>query len=258
MPRTDGSVQSVERALEVLEEVARSSSGLGISELSARTKLGKSTVHRLITALRLRGFVVQDRTSGKYKLGIRLFEVGSLALRQMGIETDVLKVIEDLCEAYNETINLAVLDHTDIIYVAQAQSSRPLRMGLRVGTRVPAYCSALGKAILAYMPREEARRIFEASSPRAYTPNTIIDTEIFLAHLDRIRRIGYSIDNEEYFEGIRCVGAPIIDKTGKVQAAISLAGPSIRITMDRMETIAEDLKAAAEKIARGFAVGLAI
>jgi len=225
-------IHSVEKALVILEALSRAEE-IGISELNRELGLGKATIYRILNTLRTHGYVEQT-ASEKYKLNFKLFELGNRIVNQIGIRKTVHPYLEQLAAATKETVNLAVLEHDTVIYIDRIESREPLRIGLDVGTRFPAFCTALGLAILAYLnPVEVDNLLFQAEQERQvikYTNNTIVDIAYIKNQLAVIRDRGYSVDNEYYLQGIRAVASPIFNHSGSIKAAISIAGPTIRMT----------------------------
>jgi DNA-binding IclR family transcriptional regulator len=244
-------VQSVKRALSILETLAQNRADLGVSDLGRALGLSKSTVHRLLATLEEGGYV-QSSSPGRYALGIKAFEVGSAVLNRMGLRKVALGPMQELADLTKETVNLALLDGLEIVYIDRIECSEPLRMDLQVGRRVPTHCSALGKAILAFLDPQESRDIMRRLSFSRYTARTIIDSEALRRELPVIREQGYSVDDEEYIEGIRCVAAPLFDYHSRPVAALSVAGPSVRLTPGRIESVAQVLVTATRSISRGL------
>jgi len=252
-------LQSLERGLLVLIELSRQPE-LGVSRLGSLIGVNKSTVYRILSTLRRYGFVEQNPLNGKYALSIRAFEVGAAVANRFGLLEQASPQMELLAATFNETVNLAVLDQADIIYLHKIESSEPLRLGLRVGTRVPAHASALGKALLAAMDDGELRRWFRDYAPHGrlatYTPKTIGSPEALLRDLELVRSRGFSFDDEEYKQGIRCVAAVVRDHLGRAVAAVSVAAPSIRLTATRvMEEVGPTVARAARKISTSLGYG---
>ncbi len=225
-------VHSVEKALTILETLSRVEE-MGVSELSRELGLGKATVYRLLTTLRLHGYVEQT-ASEKYKLNFKLFEIGNRVVNKIGIRKTAHPYLEQMAAVTKETVNLAVLDNYTVMYIDRIESREPLRIGLDVGTRFPAFCTALGLVMLAFMSPAAVDRLLDqtlqAGQFTKHTPNTVTDLSVIKQQLTIIREQGYSIDDEYYLPGIRGLAAPIFDHSGKVRAAISVAGPAIRIT----------------------------
>ena len=243
-------VHSVEKALVILETLSRVEE-MGISELSRELGLGKATIYRIITTLRIHGYVEQT-DSEKYKLNFKLFEIGNRVVNQIGIRKTARPFLEQLAVTTKETVNLAVLDYYSVIYIDRVESREPLRMGLDVGTRFPAFCTALGLAMFAYMNPLEVDTLLAQTVQDGlfikHTKNTVIDLSTVKEQLVEIRERGYSLDNEYYLSGIRGVAAPVFNHAGKIKAAISVAGPAVRITdevvaefIPRVKTVARDI-----------------
>jgi DNA-binding IclR family transcriptional regulator len=238
-----GVVQSLDRALSILDVLSLNDGpGLGLGEISARAHLPKSTVHRLLATLDLRGFVIRDPTTGSYRLGLK-------GMRHAGSGPEIRAVLSDLAVSSGETANLGVLTGADVVYVDRVESPQALRWELGVGSRVPAHCSGMGKAILAFLDRDLVRRLLPAKL-RAHTGRTFTDRDALLAELGAIRTRGFAFDDEEFMDGVRCVAVPVWGGHDDVAGAVSLAGPAFRLTTEVAATQVRPLQHAALRIAR--------
>jgi DNA-binding IclR family transcriptional regulator len=223
---------------------------LRLSELSSLLKLSKSTAYRLLEAMRVHGLIARDTSSGRYRLGLRLFELGTRAVSGLELPRLAQPALEQLVEQTGETAQLGVLDGCDIIFVARAESPQALRMPSAVGRRTLAYCTGVGKVLLAHLP-EEALRAYLASvtlDPR--TTRTLSSPAALERDLRSVRARGYAVDDEEFCLGLRCVAAPIRDHTGAVVAGMSVAGPSSRVRREQVRGIAGRVMEAAAEISR--------
>jgi DNA-binding IclR family transcriptional regulator len=224
-----GRLSSVTTALRLLKAFSEKDDEIGISTLSKRLGIAKSTVHRLAVTLVSEGMLEQDPESGKYRLGIALFGLGALVRRRMNVSTQARPYLFALREKTNETVHLAILDGSEIMYVYNLESSQAIRMRSDLGVRKPAYCTAEGQAILAFQPAETVERIIrEGLLPR--TPQTITDPTRLMRTLDAIRQRGCAIEDEESEIGMRCIAAPIRNDAGEVVAAVAVAGPASRLS----------------------------
>jgi IclR family transcriptional regulator, acetate operon repressor len=238
-----GAVQSVERALDLLECLARSSSSwVGISELSNATGQPVATVHRLLMTLVARQYVVRDSRTRRYALGPAFRRLAGSSLQTPDWPTIATPHLRELVEISGETANLAVMEGNQAVYVAQAQSMRMVRMFTELGNRVPLHCTGCGKVLLAYQPESViASTIAETGLPR-YTEATITNPGQFQQELELIRQQGYAMDNGEQEEGVRCVAVPVYGPKGKVVAAVSISGPGSRLDSRRIPTLLPHLK----------------
>ena len=227
--------QVVDRVVDILEVFARVGPELGVSDVSRALGLKKATTHRLLASLRRRGIVAQSPTSRRYRLGIKLWELGQMATTQIDWLDRAKPFLQQLTDTVGETTHLAVLDDGQVLYVDKYESSHSLRMPSQVGRRLPAHCSGVGKALIAFLPDEVVGTLVARRGLPNFTPRTITDPSRLRAELATTRLRGYSIDDEEIEEGLVCIGAPVRDHTSHVVAAISIAGPSSRL---RPETIA--------------------
>ncbi|MFA9444879.1 IclR family transcriptional regulator [Egicoccus sp. AB-alg6-2] len=235
-------VQSVERALDVLEVLAASGREMGISELGQATQLPYATIHRLTATLVRRGYVRQDPRSRKYVLGARLVELGTAAGRMLG--GSARPYLERLVELTGETANLALLEDGYVVYVAQASSRRMVRMFTEVGNRVLPHSTAVGKVLLAHQPRAVAERILQRNGLPPATANTVTDAAVLLRELERVRERDYALDLEEQEEGVNCVAVPLLPANGLV-AAMSVSGPTGRLDEPRRREVIEHLRTVA-------------
>jgi len=224
--RHTGGVQSVERALDVLEALGASEGALGLTELIQETGLPLATVHRLLGTLAGRGYIRQDPDSRKYLLGPSVLKLREPYTRLFGVWAR--RHLQELAEVSRETANLAVLDGNHVVYIAQVAAPRKLRMFTQVGNRVLPHSSAVGKVLLAFGPRDDAERIIDRTGLPARTANTITDRRRFFAELDQVARQGYAVDAGEEEDGVRCVAVPVF-VVGQPVAAMSVSGPAARL-----------------------------
>jgi DNA-binding IclR family transcriptional regulator len=234
-------VQSVDRTLTILEVLSDYNDGLGITEISSLVNLHKSTVHRLLSTLMYKGYVVQDEESSKYKITFKLFELGSKKVHKLDLLEISRPYTKMLMESVNEVAHLIIREETDIVYIDKVEANNTISMASRIGKRNPMYCTATGKAILAFLPEEEIREVWNNSKVVKLTENTNTDFILFKKELQTIKNNGYAIDNEENEIGVKCVGAPIFNMSGEVVAAISVTGPVTRITDDKIDFISNEV-----------------
>lgn len=248
--KQQGGVQSLERVFGLMELMASEQRAWTLTELTERSGLHKSTVHRLLSALAARGYVRQEDRGGRYRLGIRLFELGARAIGAVDLLENARLPMELLSRQTNESIHLVVPDGADIVYVHKVDASdNAIRMASSVGMRRPMYCTAVGKSMLALLQDDQVRQLWEASTIVSYTAHTITSLNLLLAELSEIRKIGYALDNEENEPGVRCIGTAIADFTGYPAAAISVSAPLSRMSDERIQEISGRLLEARDRIA---------
>jgi DNA-binding IclR family transcriptional regulator len=228
-------IQAVDHALDLLEQFHDEVDELGVTELSKRLKLHKNNVFRLLATLESRGYIEQNRVTENYRLGLKTLQLGQTFIRQMGLLRQARPVLEWLVEQCNETSYVAILKDLHIVYLDVVETNLTVRVVPRVGARLPAYCTAAGKIQLAYMTDEELDNYFPTRELKGFTANTITDKETLKKHLQVVAEQGYAIDNEELDIGVRCVGAPIRDYTRRIVGAVSISGPSMRFSDERLE-----------------------
>ena len=231
-------VQTIERVATIFDVMAQNSQGISLKELSAKVGLPKGTTHRLLSSLAYFGYVRQVSESKNYLLGFKLVELGNRLLDQLDLRAQARPSLINLCKKTRETVHLVVLDQNEALYVDKVESDEKpggLQMVSRVGLRVPAHCSSVGKVFLAQLSDTELDTLIKEKGLRKRTENTITDPEKLKHHLKVIRQKGFAVDDEENEKGIRCVGAPIFNQQGQVIAAISISGPTVRITKKVMQ-----------------------
>lgn len=236
-------VQSLDRALELLEHLADAGGSLRLAELEAATGLPLPTVHRLLRSLVHNGYVRQE-PSRRYALGPRLIRIGEVAGRALG--SWALPHLTELVTEIGETANMAVLEGDAVVYVAQVPSAHAMRMFTEIGRRVPAHCTGVGKALLSQLPDDSVLRLLRRTGMPARTSHTLTDPEALLAQLGEIRRQGWAVDDAEQEIGVRCIAAPVDEGPS---GALSVSGPSGRITEGRVGEIGPVVKRAARELA---------
>src|SRR5262245_19257045 len=230
-------VQVLDRALGILDLLADESPELGPSEVSECMGLHKSTVHRLLQVLERHRLIEKMAPNGKYRLGLKLFELGSKAIAQLDLRGRARQYLERLVLETGETAHICVLDGDRMLSIANVESPRTLRTPSTVGRRTPTHCTAVGKILLAHLPEEEQNELIKKLELTAYTRHTLTKPARLKAELKLIRLRGYAMDDEEFEEGLKCIGAPVMDYTGKVVAAVSVAGPAFRLTEERITAV---------------------
>ena len=243
-------VQSVDRTLTILEVLSDYEEGLGITEISEKVQLHKSTVHRLLNTLIYKGYIKQDKNTNKYGLTLKLFELGNKKVESMDLVSVVEPYLKELMEKTNEVIHLAVRDGSDIVYVSKMEPQKSMKMYTRIGMRKPIYCTAMGKAMMAYMTEEEVEKIWHESNVQKLTKNTIVDIKKIKENLKDIRKKGYAMDNQEVEEGIRCVGTILKDHKSGICGAISISGSIISFTEDKISYFSEIILEHADVISK--------
>jgi len=244
-------MKSLKKAIEVLEALAKErENGVGITQLSKQLNLPKSTVHQILSVFKSTRFVEQNPEDKKYHLGLRIFELGNIVQSQLELRKIAHSYLYDLSRKTNETTYLVVLEGSRIVYIDCVESTARLRAHPVFGIKVPLHCTSLGKAIMAFLPKEKINKIIQEEGLERFTENTITDPEVLKQELKEIRKRGYAIDNMEHEEGIRCVGAPIRNHRGGVFAAISVSGPSQRFNLSRIEVMAKLVIEAAKEISK--------
>lgn len=240
-------VQPVFKALQVLRCLGEERRELTLSEICHLVNLPKTTVFRYLYTLAQCGFVYHDPETELYRIGIRMWELSKLSSELSEIRDLALPVMRELRDQFNETINLGILDGSEVVYLEMVESRRSLRMQAKIGNHDPIYATALGKAILAFVAEE---RWSEHILPTlvARTDHTLTTLPTLRDDLLQARRQGYALDNEENEEGVRCVGAPVFNQAGFPVAAISLSAPITRFNMRQAARVGKVLAEAGQRI----------
>jgi DNA-binding IclR family transcriptional regulator len=251
-----GALSTVRNAVRVLTSFSLEERELGVSELARRLGLGRSTVHRLLVTLAADGLLEQNPASGKYRLGLRTYELGMLAAAHMDVREAARPVLARLRDETAETVQLAVLDGREVVYVERLETTQTVRIFGHVGHRNQAHCTSTGKVLLAALPDTELDRLLDGWVLDAKTPYTITDPARLRAELARVRRAGFAENVNETGIGVASVAAPIRDATGAVVAAVSVAGPVMRVDGRSLRRFSGMVMEAAGDVSRKLGYGL--
>jgi IclR family KDG regulon transcriptional repressor len=241
-------VKSVSRALDIINIVSSEKDGLGVTEIAKQMDINKSSVYRILSTLVQYGYMEQDEETSRYKLGYKFLELSSKLLESIDLRKEAKPYLQELEKETNEVIHLVVYDQGEVIYIEKLEGTETLRMHSKVGKRAPMHCTAVGKAILAHLPSNVVLDILERKGMPRHTDKTITDQDEFLKELAQVKQKGYALDLEENEYGIRCIAVPIFDHAGKVIAAVSISGPTIRMTDERIEQLQERMRQIGKQI----------
>ena len=247
------SVRAVERALDVLRCFSRQTPELNMTQIAERIGVHKSTVHRLLATLEKNRFVERDPVTGIYRPGISLLQVSYLALEQNDLRQVAAPVMRQLNETYQENIHLAVLDECDVVFVHILESPQRIKLAAAIGQRLPAFATASGQAVLAFLPEDQVGSIISGGIP-CYTPKTPGSPEAIRAILERTRAAGFAVSEREYEDEINAVAAPIFDLGRLPIASLAVVGPAYRLNVEQMLKIGPELVVAAKAIMHEFEV----
>jgi IclR family transcriptional regulator, KDG regulon repressor len=229
-------LSSVAAALRLLKAFSAEAPELGITELARRLGVAKSTAHRLASTLVAEGFLEQNPADGRYRLGLSLFALGTLVRRRMDVTHEAKPHLDALRDSTGETVHLAALDGSDVVYLFNLESRQAIRMQSYLGLHMPAFCTSEGRALLAFSPPEVVTRVLRGPlAPR--TERTVTDPKRLRAQLEQVRRDGWAMDDEESEHGMRSIAAPIFDAAGTAVAAVGMGGPVQRLTKRSLRTL---------------------
>ena len=243
-------VQVLDRALVILDALAEHGPELPLAALAETVRLHKSTVHRLATVLERHRLVERDANTGRYRLGLKLFELGSRAVAHLDLAGRAAAALKRLVFETGETAHLCILDRGEVLSLSHCESPRTIRTPSTVGRRTSPHCTSAGKALLAHLPEEELDDVIARLGLRAYTRNTVTVPAQLKLELETVRARGWALDNEEVEENLRCIGAPVRNFSGKVVAAVSIAGPAFRLTNDTIPMLARAVVKAADRVSK--------
>ncbi len=242
------STRSLSRGLQIIDILAESRDGLPLTQIARKASLSKSSTHRLLQTLVQEDLVTQDGDSSHYRLSLKLLWLAIRLIDGLSLDQMVRPLLEDLAHATRETVHMALLDGNMAVYVEKIDSPNSIRMYSRVGKRVPLHCTGLGKAILAYLPKERVHEIVAIEGLPRRTANTITEPKPLFEHLATIRSRGYALDEEEHEEGIRCIAAPLFDRQNQVVGALSITALAFRVDRDRLVSWWPQLRDCAQKV----------
>jgi DNA-binding IclR family transcriptional regulator len=232
--------QTVLKALDVLECVANAEQPVSAPQVAKLLKISRPTAYRLLSTLVSRGYVAEV-DGARFRLGTQVLSLSKKVLESIDLPDVARPYLRQLSDLANETVNLAIREEEDILYIARVESSQSIRMMSTIGTRSLLHSTSMGKAVLAFLPEEEQTALVNKLPLPPCTPATITERGLLAKELAAVRKQGFAIDNEENEAGVRCIGAPIFDHTGYAFAAISISGPAYRLSLARLKALARPL-----------------
>lgn len=248
-------IQSVERALKIIDLFDEHTTELKITEISERMDLHKSTVHSLLKTLQEHSYINQNPENGKYRLGLKLAERGNFVISNMDISKVAKKYLLELSEKTGQTVHLGVLDGRAGVYIDKVEGKQSIIRYSRIGRRLPLHSTAIGKVLLAFQNPAEIQRLLKDYHYQHQTTRTITNEAVFRKEIERIQEHGYAVDNEENEQGVRCVAVPIFNGKGQVLAAISISTLVSRISDQELSVFIELLKASCNELSEQMKYG---
>ncbi|OES43833.1 IclR family transcriptional regulator [Domibacillus iocasae] len=243
-------VKSVARALDIIALVSASRTGLGVTEIANQMDINKSSVFRTLATLEQYGYIEKKEETGRYRIGYAFLDVSSKLLDSLDVRAEAQDVLRQLETETNEVVHLVVYDSGEVVYIEKLDGHEALRMHSKVGKRAPVHCTSVGKAILAHLPAAEVVGILDRKGLPVHTEHTITTKESFLKELAHVKKEGYALDLEENEPGIRCIAAPVFDHNGAVAAAVSISGPTLRMTDERLVPLQKRMIQAGKDISK--------
>ncbi|MGI6486702.1 MAG: IclR family transcriptional regulator [Tepidanaerobacteraceae bacterium] len=240
-------INSTVRTLKILEYLSKTKEA-SVSEVSSYLNVNKSTAHRFLASMKHVGFVDQNSENQKYKLSLKVFEIGNRVVEGLNLREIAKPVMHELSDLTGETVNLGIIDNYDVVYIEKVLSKNTLRQDCPIGGRDKIHATALGKAMIAFKPSEYVEKYVEKKGLIKVTERTITETEAFYTELRNIRKNGYSIDSEETMIGLSCIAAPIFNNENKAIAAISISSPTNRLGQRNIEMFKDEIIKASQII----------
>jgi IclR family transcriptional regulator, KDG regulon repressor len=235
--KQDYRIAAVDKALDILEFLGQQRQEHSLPELSEALRLPKVTTFRYLATLEPRGYVRRNPENDKYSLGLRVLQLSNEAVGNLTVHEVALPYMKRILDRFQETVNMAVMEGNEVVYVEILESPQPFKMSSHVGGREVPHATSLGKAMLAFLPQEEVSHIIETTGLPVRTARTICTLSRLQEELVGIRQRGYAVDDSENEEGARCVGVPILGHRGRAIAAISVSGPASRLSADEIERL---------------------
>lgn len=245
---SDYSIKSIKRTVQVINSFTANAHELGVTELSKMLNLHKSTVHRILITLSKEGLVVKNPVNQKYRLGIIFFKWGCIVQNQIEIRSYALPIMKDLAKSTEESVALNIISNNKRIIIEKIESPNEIQRVLKLGENLPLYFGSAGKVLLASLSDEEFEKCLKEERLISFTPHTITNKSKLMKNLHEIREKGYAIAIEERIPGGASIGAPIFDYTGKVIAALSISGPVLRFSEEKIPILISLVQDAAMKI----------
>jgi IclR family pca regulon transcriptional regulator len=246
-------IEALGRGLQILEAFSDTSPSLSLTEISSTVGMGKSTVFRFAYTLERLGYLTRDPDTKRYRPGVQVLRLGFAALSSTGLRRSAQPHLKALREASGETTNMTIRDGTEVVYIARNRTQQIISINLHLGSRLPVYCTSMGKAQLLDLSRDELCSLLGEGPYRVLGPNTITTLDALVAELDKVRQQGYAVNDEELAAGLRSVAAPIRDCDDTIVAAINISVPRARVTRQRLETVLAPL---VRETARNISLGL--
>jgi DNA-binding IclR family transcriptional regulator len=248
-PKHDGKlINSLARGARILQLLGAADAPCGVTDIAEQLRVDPSTAYRLLATLEASGLVQQDPDSKKYALGYGILEIAFTLLRRLSVVALADPYLRSIATLTGESTHVAVLDGARAVFVGRQSGAGILRVDTTIGSSEPAYCTAVGKALLADHSEPELRRLLASQPLERYTPQTITTIDGLVAELERVRRNGYAYDEEELHPGVRCLAAPIRDHRRRIVAAFGLSMPATRLTREHIPGLVEHIAGAAESV----------
>ncbi|NQT01987.1 MAG: IclR family transcriptional regulator [Planctomycetes bacterium] len=243
---------TIEKALDVLEIFLAHDDDIGLSEIASLSGFNVATTHRIVLTLVKRGYLNQKQKRQKYSLSTKFLQYSNLLSRRMKIRDIAFPIVDALNKMVGESVNIAILDRNEVVYIEHIETNKSLRIFTQVGNRAPLYCTGVGKIFLAHMGDDELQKALNSTDLLPHTPNTITDIKRLKKELELVKTEDVAIDNEEMEIGVKCIASPVKNSEGSVTAAISVSGPTARLSNKRVNEIKTLVKSCAVEVSRAL------
>jgi len=245
-------MSTIGKAMYILDLLLKRYDEIGLSEFARLLDLNIATTHRILHTLVQRGYLNQKQKRQKYCLSTKFLQYSNVITRRMKIRDIASPVLDALSKMVGESANIAILDNHEAVYIEHIDTNKSLRIFTQIGNRVPLYCTGMGKVFLAHMGDDELQQVLKGDELRPQTANTITDVKLLKQELEQVKQEGVAIDNEEMEIGVKCLAAPVKNSSGKVMAALSISGPSARLSPKRVSEIKPLLISCALEVSRAL------
>lgn len=245
----DDRIRVLGRAFDILETLSDANRPMTLSEITAASGLSKSTAHRILCALLDRSYIAKNE-NGEYTIGFKIIEIAGTHINSLELLTEARPFLSKIARELDLTAHLGILDGPDVVYLEKLDGHPNSQLYTQIGHRSPGFCSSIGKCLMSCLSREELDAVLDECEMKKYTRKTITDRHEFIRHLRTVRLQGWAMDDEEYEEGHRCIGAPVYDYRGLPVAAISASGSDGILTDDRLKETVEKVKQYAAQLSR--------
>ena len=253
MTQPSYTIEALSRGLQVLSLFNRETPALSLTQIIDASGINKTTAFRIVSTLETFGYLERDPENKRYRPGLKVLQLGFTAISSLEFRQVARPYLRKLSQEVDRTVSLSVLDGMEVIYVDRVRNHEVIGVVLGLGSRIPAHCASLGKAMLAFLPTDELNHRLDSANLQRYTPNTLSDRASLVADLERVRQLGYSINDEEWIKGLRSTAAPILDNNGIAVGGVNISVSASEFSREELETsLSSAVRATAQLISHAL------